>query len=210
MSAAAIALRLSKKNIQELSRDLGYQSQASFSTTFSRCYGISPQKFRDETYWSFEKMIHRYDYIPLIKKIKFKIKFDHEYIPIAKDMNILKLSEILDFQQEYRIKINVAKKNNTFTTNENIEQSFFLCGKERKRNKPLKFLSVQVNEPLYRLKDIQSLLYAGLLPALSITRRPGCDIIIIDKDKLDNVMISSYMIPIKNLKSLNVNYTDYN
>ncbi|MEE9956153.1 helix-turn-helix domain-containing protein [Enterobacter quasihormaechei] len=209
MTAAAVSLRISKKSIYNISKDLGYKTQSSFSTAFSRCFGVTPTAFREEEYWSFEKMIHRYDYVQKIKHLQFEVIMDYEYNLIAADKEIVNLSRLLSPEQESRIYINVPKEKKLFFKNMEIEQYYFLGGKERNKTIAMKFLSVQFCEPLGSLKKIQSLMYAGLLPALSITRRVGCDSINIKKNSAGEIIILNYIVPIKNLKPLDISYRRY-
>ncbi|CNI18041.1 helix-turn-helix domain-containing protein [Yersinia bercovieri] len=73
LTRAAVALRISRRPIIEISDELGFDSQQTFTRTFKKRFGITPNSFRQMAHWDVQGMIPRFgfyeNYMPEIKRI---------------------------------------------------------------------------------------------------------------------------------------------
>ncbi|AJJ20288.1 MULTISPECIES: helix-turn-helix domain-containing protein [Yersinia] len=73
LTRAAVALRISRRPIIEISDELGFDSQQTFTRTFKKRFGVTPNSFRQMEHWDVQGMIPRFgfceNYTPEIKRI---------------------------------------------------------------------------------------------------------------------------------------------
>ncbi|CNE58638.1 AraC family transcriptional regulator [Yersinia nurmii] len=88
LTRAAVALRISRRPIIEISDELGFDSQQTFTRTFKKRFGTTPNHFRLQDKWNVEGMIPRFsfyeNYTPEIKPLTLDAK---ELVGITRRLN---------------------------------------------------------------------------------------------------------------------------
>ncbi|CNK78088.1 helix-turn-helix domain-containing protein [Yersinia proxima] len=78
LTRAAVALRISRRPIIEISDELGFDSQQTFTRTFKKRFGVTPNSFRQMQHWDVQGMLPRFNfyenYTPEIKRISLPEK----------------------------------------------------------------------------------------------------------------------------------------
>lgn len=73
LTRAAVALRISRRPIIEISDELGFDSQQTFTRTFKKRFGVTPNSFRQMEQWDVQGMLPRFNfyenYTPEIKRV---------------------------------------------------------------------------------------------------------------------------------------------
>lgn len=73
LTRAAVALRISRRPIIEISDELGFDSQQTFTRTFKKRFGVTPNSFRQMDQWDVQGMLPRFNfyenYTPEIKRV---------------------------------------------------------------------------------------------------------------------------------------------
>ncbi|CRY53819.1 MULTISPECIES: helix-turn-helix domain-containing protein [Yersinia] len=73
LTRAAVALRISRRPIIEISDELGFDSQQTFTRTFKKRFGTTPNNFRQMEHWDVQGMIPRFGfyehYTPKINRV---------------------------------------------------------------------------------------------------------------------------------------------
>ncbi|KKM58894.1 helix-turn-helix domain-containing protein [Yersinia pestis] len=73
LTRAAVALRISRKPIITIPDELGFDSQQTFTRTFKKRFGVTPNSFRQMNHWDVQGMIPRFgfyeNYTPEIKQV---------------------------------------------------------------------------------------------------------------------------------------------
>lgn len=78
LTRAAVTLRISRKSIITISDELGFDSQQTFTRTFKKRFGVTPNHFRQMEQWNVQGMIPRFgfykNYTPEIKRVMLEKK----------------------------------------------------------------------------------------------------------------------------------------
>ncbi|AJJ62791.1 helix-turn-helix domain-containing protein [Yersinia aldovae] len=73
LTRAAVALRISRRPIVGISDELGFDSQQTFTRTFKKRFGVTPNSFRQMEHWDVQGMIPRFgfceNYTPEINRV---------------------------------------------------------------------------------------------------------------------------------------------
>ncbi|CNI28534.1 AraC family transcriptional regulator [Yersinia aldovae] len=73
LTRAAVALRISRRPIIGISDELGFDSQQTFTRTFKKRFGVTPNSFRQMEHWDVQGMIPRFgfceNYTPEINRV---------------------------------------------------------------------------------------------------------------------------------------------
>ncbi|MEQ4531521.1 MAG: helix-turn-helix domain-containing protein [Mixta sp.] len=195
LSAAAISLRLTGASIKEISSNFGFDSPATFATSFRRQFGITPAAFRVLNEWPFDKMLPRLDFDLQIEEVKPCIIKEPKWKIITKSDNVNDLNYLINNDSVNCFYINIEKGKSIYHKNEDVPINFSLCSSEKENDKEEEWLSVSLSSPVTELEKVTKFIYAGLLPTYGIIRRRGPDCIKVNKNDSNEVIITEYKIP---------------
>ncbi|AKA37223.1 helix-turn-helix domain-containing protein [Yersinia ruckeri] len=116
LTRAAVALRISRRPIIEISDELGFDSQQTFTRTFKKRFGTTPNHFRLQDKWVVEGMIPRFsfdeNYTPEIKPLTLddkhlvgitrRLNFDERHLNSSHHSSCMAMKDeiLLDFFKE--------------------------------------------------------------------------------------------------------------
>lgn len=195
LSAAAIALRITRHPIGDLSRSFGFDSPASFVSAFKKQFGMPPNHFREKEDWSFKKMIPRYDFLKQINDLEYMVIKSSLYEPFMTSLNLRDLTDNINRESINTLLITNIEERDEYTNNINVKMLFSLCGDKKQKGEVKNWISIKLNESINNLYSLQNIIYAGLLPLLGIKRPKIPDMIRLTRNVDGDVIITEYLIP---------------
>ncbi|MEB4673800.1 helix-turn-helix domain-containing protein [Enterobacteriaceae bacterium G50] len=195
LSGAAIALRITGHPVKDIAQWFGFDSAASFIAAFRRNFNVTPVTFRKQDEWPFENMIPRYDYLARVAKLDCRLVRCCIEKPIMSSVNLNEITQNILPGGIFSMLIKNVKYDETFTTNSEVMLSYSLCAQENQQGDKLDWISIALNENITNLSQIQSVIYAGLLPSLGITRLRAPDVVKLKANQAGEIIISEYRVP---------------
>ncbi len=195
LSAAAISLRITKNSVADLARSFGFDSPATFISAFRQQFGMTPGAFRDHDEWSFENMIPRFDYISKANELECKVVRFPAYKPFMVTSDLDELIMNTARSSECFVLIGGSQQREDFLSNSEVKLYYALGHPDEVEGQIMDWILIKTSEQVENLKNLQNLLYAGLLPLLGITRPKSCDIMKIRKGEDGLDYITEYLIP---------------
>lgn len=195
LSGAAISLRITGHTVKNIARWFGFDSAASFIAAFRRQFGVTPVAFRKQDHWPFENMIPRYDYLACVAKLDCRLIRCSIDKPIMSSVNIAEVTQNIQPTGLYSMLITNVKYDEEFTTNSDVMLSYALCIEDSQGGDKLDWISIALNDNIKNLPHIQSVIYAGLLPSLGITRLRAPDVLKVKCNQAGEVIVSEYRVP---------------
>lgn len=195
LSAAALALRITRHPVGDLSRSFGFDSPASFVSAFRNQFGVPPSHFREREEWSFEKMIPRYDFLTQINDLECRMIKRSLCNPFMSSLNLCDLTENIQNDSLNTLLITNVEERDEYTNNINVNMLYSICSDKNQSDEKTDWISVVVHESVENLPLLQNILYAGLLPSLGITRPRIPDMIQLKRNDNDEIIIVEYLIP---------------
>lgn len=112
LTRAAVALRITNRSIIDISDELGFDSQQTFTRMFKQRFGITPNRYRTMETWDVNNLMPRFE---------FDAGYDTGYYPEVKrltlpDMHLVGVSRVLGFEaaQEMALSACIAMKGEIF------------------------------------------------------------------------------------------------
>lgn len=199
LSACAISIRLTNAKIRDIALQYGYNSHSTFTTLFSRHYGVSPFEYRNLEEWSFEKILPRADLLHKIKKCSYTINIIKKtlYKTIMFFESLEKACDYCVGDSISSFYIHIGSRNGLTEKNINIPLIFTLRSDEVIISENFNYwLTIKFNEPILaeEIKELQIYIYGCILPMNNTIRRRGSDSIKTIK-KNGHLLILEYSIP---------------
>ncbi|CAI2426506.1 helix-turn-helix domain-containing protein [Serratia ficaria] len=99
LTRAAVALRITRRSIIDISDELGFDSQQTFTRMFKQRFGTTPNRYRSMEQWDVKNLMPRFN---------FEASYGAGYYPEVKrlmlpDMQLVGFSRQLDFSAEQEI-----------------------------------------------------------------------------------------------------------
>ena len=203
LTTAALLLRATDLSVIDIAHSAGFTSHPSFTKAFKRLFGMSPKKFRDIDNWSFKNLVPRIDYLARISEFEWSYKKLKTGMPIMGTPNVEFLELAVEKEQESLVLLQVLKKASPYNDNYNgdvstieIPFSYILCGQEVQEDASEQdWLSIKMRYEFKNLYELQKLVYQGVLPLCSVTRRKGPDCLRLEKTDGGLLYITEYLVP---------------
>lgn len=99
LTRAAVALRITRRSIIDISDELGFDSQQTFTRMFKQRFGTTPNRYRSMTHWDVKNLMPRFN---------FDASYGAGYYPEVKrltlpEMQLVGFTRRLDFASEQEL-----------------------------------------------------------------------------------------------------------
>ncbi|CAI2433431.1 Right origin-binding protein [Serratia entomophila] len=158
LTRAAVALRITRRSIIEISDELGFDSQQTFTRMFKQRFGTTPNRYRSMDHWEVKNLMPRFN---------FEASYGAGYYPEVKrlmmpDLQLVGFTRQLDFSTEQEIEYSscMAMKDEIFNDffkglNVDCHRIYSIHSVRNQHVDDFSFTHVMVVEPENR-KDILS------------------------------------------------------
>lgn len=203
LTTAAILLRATDLSVIDIAHSSGFNSHPSFTKAFKSHFGVSPKQFREAENWSFKHLVPRIDYLSKINEFEWSYKQLKTGKPVMGTPNPEFVELAVEREQESLVLLKVLKGASPYrdgyhgdVSTIEIPFSYILCGQEVEEDSSAEqWLSIKMRYEFKNLYELQRLVYQGVLPLYSVTRRKGPDCLRLEKRNEGILYITEYLVP---------------